>query len=351
MTTTEIVKVDSKNPEKKVIERAARILIRGGLVAFPTETVYGLGANALDEDAVLKIFEVKNRPSDNPLIIHIAKIDDLYLISSKVPKKAEKLVQKFWPGPLTLVLPRSEIVPDPPVAGLSTVAIRMPSHPVAHALISMSDLPIAAPSANLAGRPSPTTAEHVVKDLDGKIELILDGGEITFGVESTVIDFTSPVPTILRPGPITVEELREELGEVEVHSVAGQEGAEEVIVKSPGMKYRHYAPKAEVTVVEGDPILARKKIKEIVNEKKKTGKRVGVVTTAENAHAYQADVLKVVGERNNSRQIAKNLFKVLRELDAEEVDFAVVEGIEPVGIGLAVMNRLRKAAGHNIVRV
>lgn len=350
MSPAEIVKVNPTTPEKPLIKRAAEILLQEGLVAFPTETVYGLGANALDEKAILKIFEVKNRPSDNPLIIHISKIADLYLLSNNVVPIVEKVVKKFWPGPLTVVLPRSEIVPDAPVAGLPTVAVRMPNHPVARSLISAADVPIAAPSANLAGRPSPTSATHVVNDIGEKIDMVLDGGEIIYGVESTVVDFTSSPPMVLRPGPITVEELRKEIPELEVHPAVKGDVKTEVLAKSPGMKYRHYAPKAELIVVEGSKEHIREKVQEIVNLRKKEGKSVAVISTVENAPNYRADVVKIVGKRNDLREIAKNFFRILRELDIEGVESAVVEGIKPVGIGLAVMNRLKKAAGGKTIR-
>jgi L-threonylcarbamoyladenylate synthase len=349
---TEVLKVNPVNPERDIIEQAAKVIRDGGLVAFPTETVYGLGANALDEKATLKIFSAKNRPPDNPLIVHIAREDDLHLLASEVPNKAEELAREFWPGPLTLVLPRSELLPDPPVAGLSTVAIRMPSHPVARALIDAAEVPIAAPSANLAGKPSPTSADHVLRDLEGRIDVILDGGEIVFGVESTVIDLTTSPPTLLRPGPVTVEELQERLGEVRVHPAAsGEATAEEVIARSPGMKYKHYAPRTELLVVEGAPELLKEEIQRLVKEQKLAGKRVGVVVVEESVGDYGADFMEVLGSRRKPRTIARNLFKVLRELDLKHLDLAIVEGIEPKRIGLAVMNRLKKAAGGRIVRV
>ncbi|MEM1689461.1 MAG: L-threonylcarbamoyladenylate synthase [Candidatus Hadarchaeales archaeon] len=347
---TEVLKVNPLRPEKEVIERAAEIIRRGGIVAFPTETVYGLGANALDENAVRKVFEVKQRPADNPLIVHISRLDDLYLLASEVPEIANKLVSSFWPGPLTIVLPRSEIVPDVTTGGLWTVAIRMPSHPVARALIEASEVPIAAPSANLAGKPSPTSASHVFQDLGGKIDMILDGGEIIHGVESTVLDLTTSPPTLLRPGPVSVEELEALIGKVSLHPVVVGESEEVLVAKSPGMKYRHYAPEAELVVIEGRPELVRRKMEEILLEKKMKGLKVGAVVTDEMAD-LQVDVVKVVGSRKNVREIAKNIFRVLRELDAEGVRFAVIEGIEPKGIGLAVMNRLVKAAGHRVIRV
>lgn len=347
---TIILKIDPNNIDLNKIKLAARIIKNGGLVAFPTETVYGLGANALDEEAVQKIFIAKNRPIDNPVIVHIANIDDLYMLAERVPDEALKLASKFWPGPLTLLLKKSELVPDVTTAGLDTVAIRMPNHPIALELIRESEVPIAAPSANLSGRPSPTTAEHVIRDLNGKIDMIIDGGETIFGVESTVLDLTSEPPYILRPGPITIEEIKTIIKSAEVHPIAkAEKPIETIIAKSPGVKYRHYAPSAELIVVEGDPQKVPLKIQNIADEQIKKGKRVGIITTEENANFYKIGNVKIVGKRSEPRTIAKNLFKTLRELDNENIDIIIAEGIEPTGIGLAIMNRLRKASGHHIV--
>lgn len=349
---TLIIKVNPLNPELDKIATAAKAVKEGKLVAFPTETVYGLGANALDEEAVLRIFKAKKRPADNPIIVHIANPNDLYVLAADVPKLAEKLAQKFWPGPLTMLLSKSEEVPKAVTAGLESVAIRMPSHPVAKALITEADVPIAAPSANLAGRPSPTRASHVIEDLGGRIELLLDGGEVGYGVESTVLDLTSDLPTILRPGPITPDALRKVVGKVRVHPVAKAEAPVEVsIAKSPGVKHKHYAPKAEVVVVEGKPARVEVKVQELADLHRKLGKRVGIMAMEETAPRYSADVVEVVGTRRDPRLVAKNLFKVLRWMDSKKVQLVVAEGIDPTGIGLAVMNRLRKAAGYNIVHV
>jgi L-threonylcarbamoyladenylate synthase len=345
MVKTLVLKVSPVQPEPEKIKIAAQTIRDGGLVAFPTETVYGLGANALDERAVLRIFQAKNRPTDNPLIVHIANKEDVYLLAETVPSKAEILIDRFWPGPLTLLMPKSELVPAATTAGLATVAIRMPSHPIARALIAEADVPIAAPSANLAGRPSPTTAQHVWDDLSGKIEVLIDGGEVGFGVESTVLDLTADPPTVLRPGPVTVGELRQILGRVEVHPIATAEiPAEAVIARAPGMKYRHYAPSAEVVVVEGPLPRVVGKIQELWQEYQREGKRVGVMATEETAGEYQSAIVKVVGTRRNLRTVAKNLFQTFRDFDREGVDVILAEGVEISGIGLAIMNRLRKAA-------
>jgi L-threonylcarbamoyladenylate synthase len=349
---TIILKIDPNNIDLNKIKLAARIIKNGGLVAFPTETVYGLGANALDEEAVQKIFKAKNRPIDNPVIVHIANMDDLYMLTEVIPDEALKLASKFWPGPLTLLLKKSELVPDITTAGLDTVAIRMPNHPIALELIKESEVPIAAPSANLSGKPSPTTAEHVIRDLNGKIDMIIDGGEVTFGVESTVLDLTSEPPCILRPGPITIEEIKTIIRNVEIHPIArAEKPIETIIAKSPGMKYRHYAPSAELIVIEGDPLKVPLKIQNIAEEQIKAGKKVGIIATEENANSYKINNVKIVGKRSEPRTIAKNLFKTLRELDSENVDIIIAEGIEPTGIGLAIMNRLRKASGYHIIYV
>lgn len=347
---TVILKIDPKNPDLEKIRFAANTIRNGGLVAFPTETVYGLGANALDEEAVQKIFIAKNRPADNPIIVHIADIDDLYMLTEEIPDDALELVSRFWPGPLTLLLKKSELVPDITTAGLDTVAVRMPNHPVALMLIKESNVPIAAPSANISGKPSPTTAEHVIKDLDGKIDVIIDGGEVTYGVESTVLDLTSKPPYILRPGPVTFEEIRSIIKNVEIHPVAkAEKPIETIIARSPGVKYRHYAPSAELIIVEGDTRKIPLKVQEIANEQIKLGKKVSIIATEENTNLYTIPSVKIVGKRSEPKTIAKNLFRTLRELDNENVDIIIAEGIEPTGIGLAIMNRLRKASGYKII--
>jgi L-threonylcarbamoyladenylate synthase len=349
---TLVLNVDPLKPEPEKIRVAAEVLKDGGLVAFPTETVYGLGANSLDERAVLRIFEAKNRPADNPIIVHIANKDDIYVLAEHVPQIAEDLIEEFWPGPLTLLFEKSVAVPSQVTGGLATVAIRMPSHAIAHALILGAEVPVAAPSANLAGRPSPTSAKHVIDDLFGRIEVLIDGGEVGYGVESTVLDLTSDPPAVLRPGPVTVEELRSFAGEVEIHPIARADVPVEVaIARSPGMKYRHYAPTADVVVVEGPVESMVEKVQELIDAQRRLGKKVGVMAMEETAPGYRADVVKVVGSRLDPRTVAKNLFKVFREFDSEDVKFVAAESLEPKGIGLAVMNRLRKAAGYNIVRV
>ncbi|MEM3695194.1 MAG: L-threonylcarbamoyladenylate synthase [Candidatus Bathyarchaeia archaeon] len=352
MKQTLILKVDSQNPELEKIRIAADFIKKGGLVAFPTETVYGLGANALNATAVLALFEAKRRPLDNPPIVHVEKAEEVYRLARRVPKKAEELMEKFWPGPLTLIFERSEIVPSVTVAGLDTIAIRMPRHNVALALLRESHCPIAAPSANLAGKPSSTSAEHVLEDLNGRIDAVLDAGPTNIGVESTVLDLTSDPPQILRPGGTPYEELKKVLGTVAIHPVAVAD--REIPVekaRSPGVRHKHYAPKAEVIVVEGEAQAIVKKARELAEQHAKRGLKVGVLATDETAAHYEGGyVVKSLGSRRDLAIIAKNLFRLLREFDMENVDVIIAEGVSSHGIGLAVMNRLRKAAGYRIVK-
>ncbi len=329
---TILLKVNPRRPSRRKIQTAAEIIRRGGLVAFPTETVYGLGANALDAVAVRKIFSAKGRPLDNPVIVHIAKREELERLVERVPKKAKILAERFWPGPLTLVLKKSRALPKAATAGLDTVAIRMPDNKIALELISASGVPIAAPSANISGRPSPTSAKHVMHDLNGKIDAVIDGGSANIGLESTVLDLTAPTPAILRPGGVSFEQLKEVLGKV------GKQFIPVGKPRSPGMKYRHYAPRAELILV-GDA----KKIPEIVS--RLAGKKVGILATKETAAQYSGTV-EVVGSRKNLREVARNLFSALRKLDEDGVDIIISESFEEKGIGLAVMNRLKKAAGR-----
>ncbi|MEM2280988.1 MAG: L-threonylcarbamoyladenylate synthase [Candidatus Bathyarchaeia archaeon] len=351
MKKTLLLKVDPETPQANVIRVAANIIKKGGLVAFPTETVYGLGANALNPEAVKALFKAKRRPLDNPPIVHVGSPQDVYSLAREVPEKAEILMGIFWPGPLTIIFKRSSIVPDVTVSGLDTIAIRMPKHPVALALIRESGCPIAAPSANLAGRPSPTTAQHVLEDLNGRIDAILDAGPTKIGVESTVLDLTVDPPQILRPGGTPYEVLKEILGKVELHPAAVAEKMVHVEkARSPGMKHRHYAPKAKIIVVEGDLEAAVGKVMELVEIYRQRGAKVGVLATDETASFYRADVVKSLGSRRRMDEIARNLFRLLREFDAEGVDIIIAEGVPAEGLGLAVMNRLRKASGYRIVR-
>lgn len=327
--------------DERKIKVAARLILEGKLVAFPTETVYGLGADALNEEAVKRIFEAKGRPADNPLIVHIADFNDLKKLARDIPKEAKLLAERFWPGPLTIVLPKKDEVPLVTTGGLDTVAVRMPAHEIALALIRAST-PVAAPSANISGKPSPTLAEHVVDDFYGRIEAIIDGGPTKVGVESTVIDLSSERPTLLRPGGLPLEEIEAVIGPVEIHPAVKGKNAD--LARAPGMKYKHYSPNAQVIVVEGPKEMVREKIRELVREYRSKGYRVGVMATEE----FEADEFYHLGR--TVEDVAKNLFKALRELDRRGVDVIIAEGVEERGLGLAVMNRLRKAAGYRIVR-
>ncbi|MEG6522843.1 L-threonylcarbamoyladenylate synthase [Desulfotomaculum sp. 1211_IL3151] len=332
--------------DEAIIQQAAAMIKKGGLVAFPTETVYGLGANGLDRKAVAAIYCAKGRPSDNPLILHVADTSMVKDLSRNLPDKASLLMRKFWPGPLTLVVPKAKHIPVEVTGGLDTVAVRMPDHPVALALIRASGLPIAAPSANQSGRPSPTKAEHVQADLQGRIDAILDGGPAGLGLESTVLDLTSKVPVILRPGGVTYEELKEVLGDVIIDpSVLGKKLPKDQVPRSPGMKYRHYAPTSPVILFEGEPHKIKTAITERAQALLAQGKKVGILATEEQAQGYppQAKILKL-GTRENPTTAAASLFSRLREFDQLHVDVILVEGIATTGIGLAIMNRLRRAA-------
>ncbi|HHY59512.1 MAG TPA: threonylcarbamoyl-AMP synthase [Clostridia bacterium] len=357
MKITRYCKILPGHPGGECLTEAAVILRWGGTVAFPTETVYGLGANALNPAAVAKIFAAKGRPSDNPLIVHIACLDDLDMLVSRIPPAVELLVQAFWPGPLTLVLPKRPGVPDVVTAGLDTVGVRMPAHPVALALLEKSRVPVAAPSANLSGRPSPTTGLHVLKDLAGKVDLVLDAGECQVGVESTVLDLTTNPPMILRPGGITKEELEEVIGPVALDPALSGEASQDFKPKAPGMKYTHYAPKAKVTVVVGLTAAGLFTLSRLVQEARDRGLRVGLLLTAETARAYrerrlaQPHYLEVLGSQYHLEEIASRLYGALRNCDRYRLDVVYAEGVPPKGLGLAIMNRLTKAAGRRILRV
>lgn len=350
MKKTLVLEVDSDKPDMRKIRVAADFIKKGGLVSFPTETVYGLGADALNPKAVLELFEAKKRPLDNPPIVHVSGVVDVFRLAKEVPPNAKQFMHTFWPGPLTLIFKRSNIVPDVTVASLDTIAIRMPKHNVALALIRESGCPIAAPSANLAGKPSPTMARHVLEDLDGRIDAVLDAGPTRIGVESTVLDLTVDPPQILRPGGTPFEELRQ-IARVELSPVAIAEKPLPVEkARSPGVKHKHYAPNANVVVVEGEVSAVADKVQELAEFYIRKGCKVGILATDENARRYVADVVKSLGSRNNLAIIAKNLFRLLREFDLENVDIIIAEAVPAEGLGLAVMNRLRKASGYNIVK-
>jgi len=348
---TLMIKVDSWNPELEKIQKAAEIIQAGGLVAFPTETVYGLGADALNGDAVMRLFEAKKRPLDNPPIVHVADVSEVYPLVTEVSRKAKLLMEQLWPGPLTLVFKRSNNVPKATVAGLDTIAIRMPNHKVAQELIKKSHRPIAAPSANLSGKPSPTTAKHVYEDLNGRIDAIIDGGAANIGVESTVVDLSSDPPVLLRPGGTPFEVLKKLVADLQLHPfVQAEEDVPLEKIRSPGMKHKHYAPKAQVILVEGSVQAVVSKVKQLAESYTLQGRRVGILATDETKSAYKGNVVRSLGSRFNLSTIARNLFCMLREVDAEGVDVIVAEGVPSEGLGLAVMNRLRKASGYHIIK-
>lgn len=361
---TILAKIDRTNIDQSIIEKAGEILKSGGLVAFPTETVYGLGADALNEKAAEKTYAAKGRPSDNPLIVHIAEDAALEKIVSEIPKGTKELIAKFWPGPLTLIFNKSDAVPYGTTGGLETVAVRMPSDEIAREVIVAAGGYVSAPSANTSGRPSPTTAAHVAEDLSGKIEMIIDGGSASIGVESSILDMTVTPPMILRPGAITKEMFEAVIGEIAVDQTILNAESKQA-PKAPGMKYRHYAPKAQLTIVDADVsgMSADSKMKEsmesaaleqviqaiqkLTKDAMAEGKKVGIIATSESISAYSQGVVKNIGSREVKGDVAKHLYKVLREFDEEEVDLIYSEPFTTKGIGKAVMNRLEKAAGHH----
>lgn len=341
---------ENQQENQKIYETAAQILKAGGLVAFPTETVYGLGADALDEAASAKIYAAKGRPSDNPLIVHIADKADLEKLSCDVTKQARLLADRFWPGPLTMILKKNRCVPDSITGGLQTVAVRMPSHPVAAELIRTSGVYIAAPSANTSGKPSPTKGEHVIHDMNGKIDMIIVDDTVDIGVESTIVDLSEEIPTILRPGYITKEMLSEVLGEVKIDAAIMGSVKEGIVPKAPGMKYKHYAPDGDLTIVEGDIKRVVEKINALTAEKEAAGYQVGIMATEETKDSYTGGIVKVVGSRNNEATVAHNLYAALRDFDKQKVSYIYSEGFSTNHVGQAVMNRLIKAAGHTIIK-
>lgn len=348
---TIIEKVDPAHIDTDVMEQAGKLIAEGELVAFPTETVYGLGGDALDPEASRRIYAAKGRPSDNPLIVHIADFDDMKRVAREVPEQAKKLADAFWPGPLTMIVWKSDAVPEATTGGMQTVAVRMPNHPVALELIRRSGCLIAAPSANTSGRPSPTEAQHVAEDLSGKIAMILDGGPVGIGIESTIIDLTEEKPMILRPGYITPEMLSEVLQE-EVVIDPGIIAADDTRKpKAPGMKYKHYAPKAEMIIVDGAQDAVIHKINELTAAKRAEGKKVAVIATDETKDRYDAQVILSMGKRADEDAIAQHLYKILRECDELDVGEIYSECFQTPRIGQAIMNRLLKAAGHTVIHV
>ena len=336
---------------KEAAHQAGEIIKRGGLVAFPTETVYGLGADAMDEEASARIYAAKGRPSDNPLIVHIAHMDSLEMIAAEIPEAARRLARAFWPGPLTMIFKKKEVVPGTTTGGLDTVAVRMPDCEAALEIIRCGGGFIAAPSANTSGRPSPTCAEHVAEDMDGRIDMIVDGGPVSIGLESTIVDMTGDLPVILRPGYITLEDVRRVAGGAEVDAGVLSAPEEGTKPKAPGMKYRHYAPKADLVIVEGDNDKRVDYINRRSRELEKESKRCGVISSEENKDRYICDVVKSVGSGKGSDDAAHNLYRVLREYDKEDVDIIFSESFDAGQRSMAVMNRLLKAAGYKVIRV
>lgn len=346
---TIIRKVDENCIDEKIMKEAGALLKAGALVAFPTETVYGLGANALDAKAAAKIYAAKGRPSDNPLIVHIADMESLKLITEEIPEAAYQLADKFWPGPLTMVLKKSDAVPYGTTGGLDTVAVRMPSHPIALEMIRYGGGYIAAPSANTSGRPSPTLASHVLDDMNGIIPMILDGGAVGIGIESTIVDLTEGVPTILRPGFITKEMLEEVVGEVQIDK--GLSADSKTPPKAPGMKYRHYAPKADLMIVEGAREAVIEKINALVQENESKGVCTGIIGTEETISRYPSGIVKSMGTRRDELSISSHLYSILREFDESDAEIIYSESFSEGAMGSAIMNRLLKAAGHKIMKV
>lgn len=348
---TIIQKLDPETFEDESLEKACNILRDGGLVAFPTETVYGLGGDALSYDAAHKIYAAKGRPSDNPLIVHIADTKDLYDVACNVNEKAVALVDAFWPGPITMIFQKADKVPTSTTGGLDTVAVRMPSHPLAQALIRMSGVYIAAPSANTSGRPSPTKAEHVIEDLQGKIDMIIDGGQVGIGIESTIVDLTEEIPVILRPGYITKEMLEEVVGEVKVDpAILSLEPKKNIVAKAPGMKYRHYAPKGQLFIVEGPIEDVIVKINALVAQKIAEGKNVAVIATEETKDKYHCEQLYSIGSRKSEGSIAAGVYDILRQMDHIGAEYIYTESFSNDRLGHAIMNRMLKAAGYHRIK-
>ncbi len=352
MMETKIIKIDRNNPDKELLQEAGKLLKQGALVAFPTETVYGLGGDGLQENAAARIYAAKGRPSDNPLILHIADMKALDVLAVDIPELAYRLAEKFWPGPLTMILKKSPAVPYATTGGLETVAIRMPSDEIAREIIRASGSYIAAPSANLSGRPSPTKAEHVIEDLSGRIEMIVDGGDSDIGLESSIIDLSGGVPLILRPGYITKEDFEQVVAEVEYdNAVLATKPQESIVAKAPGMKYRHYAPKGQITIVEGESFAVTSKINALVKEQEAKGVRVAVLCAEETKESYCCKHIYSLGSLKSEKDISAHLFAVLRSFDTEQMEVIYSESFEKTRLAGAIMNRLRKAAGYQILQV
>ncbi len=344
---TKVINMDPENIDYNIIREAADIINNGGVVVFPTETVYGIGADALNDEACEKIFKAKGRPQDNPLIVHISEFDELYSLAETVPASAKILANKYWPGPLTMILYKKNVLSDKITAGLNTAAIRLPVNKIALALIKESKKPIAAPSANTSGKPSPTEAAHVIEDLIGKVDMIIDGGSTDIGLESTVIDMTSEIPMILRPGKVTREDIISVLGQCE-YDPAIIKGSEKLVPKSPGQKYRHYSPKAKVILYKGSIEKIIKRINEDYDKFLEEGLKVGILSTTQTDEHYFGKLTILCGDRTKPLTISSNLFKSLREFDHMGVDIILAEAVDEKELGKAIMNRLGKASSETI---
>lgn len=348
---TKVAIINNLEKDLKFIKEAAETIKKSGLVVFPTETVYGLGANALDEEAVKKIFEAKGRPQDNPLIVHVSDISQVDDLAKDIPEVAKKMMLKFWPGPLTIILNKKDIIPNRTSANLDTIGIRMPDDEIALKLIKLSKTPIAAPSANISGRPSPTDIERCIEDLSGRVDYIIGGEKSRVGVESTIIDCTVNPPIVLRPGGTTVEMLKEIDERIELDKGLMSKPTEDFKPKAPGMKYRHYAPKAKVRIVSGKREKTIEKICEMVHNYIENGKKVGIMASEENSRYYKEGTVKVLGSSLKLEDVAHNLFEALRSFDDMGMDIIIAEAFEEKGVGIAIMNRLKKSAGYDIITV
>jgi L-threonylcarbamoyladenylate synthase len=346
---TKIAILDENNINENIINEAGIVIAEGGLVVFPTETVYGLGANALDKLAVEKIFKAKGRPQDNPLIVHVADFNIDHLVK-EIPYIAREIMNRYWPGPITLIFNKSNLIPETTSAGLNTVGIRMPSNPIARKLIEVAKTPIAAPSANISGRPSPTDVESCIEDLSGKVDYILGGDKSEVGLESTIVDCTCTPLCILRPGAITIEMLREIDKDIYIDKSIMCKQEKDFKPKAPGMKYRHYAPKSPVKIICGDLEKTVAKINEIV-QNNIGNKKIGIIATDETKNKYPYGAVISLGSRNHLDSVGRNLFEVLRGFDDIDVDLILSEAFEEKGIGVAIMNRLKKSAGFDIIYV
>ena len=344
---TFISKIDEKNIDKIEIKKQAEILKKGDTVIFPTETVYGLGANALDEKAVSKIYEAKGRPSDNPLIVHIYDKHQVEELAKDISPKAHVVMDRFWPGPITIILNKKDIVPSRTSGGLDTVAIRMPSNPIAKELLKETNLPIAAPSANISGRPSPTKANHVYEEMNNRVDGIILGGDCTFGLESTVLDLTNDIPTILRPGSVTKEDLESVIGQVNIDP-ALENKEDNIKAKAPGMKYKHYSPNADVFIVSGGEKEVAEKINALVLENNKNNIKSVILCMEEHKNLYKGDTI-ILGR--DLQEVGSNLFDSLIMADKKGYDVVYTEAFENKGVGRAIMNRLLKSAGYKVIKV